>query len=53
VGGGEVFKIANLNGKVINFRLLNEFDQLMDNIINNNGINTVWHLTLELTPIDD
>ena len=51
--GGEVFKIANFNGKVINFKLLNEYDQLMDNIINNNGINTVWHLTLELTPIDD
>ncbi len=31
--GGEVFNIANFNGRVINFRLLNEFDQLMDNII--------------------
>ena len=51
--GGEVFNIANFNGKVINFRLLNEFDVQMDAVINNNTINTVWHLTLELTPIDD
>ena len=51
--GGEVFNIANFNGKVINFRLLNEFDVLMDAVINNNGENTVWHLTLELTPIDE
>ena len=38
---------------IANFRLLNEFDVLMDAVINNNGENTAWHLTLELTPIDD
>lgn len=49
---GEVFTVANFNGKVINFKLLNEFEVQMDNVINNNAINTVWMLTLELTPLD-
>lgn len=48
---GEVFTIANFNGKVINFRILNEFEA--DVAINQNATNTVWSLALELTPIDD
>ena len=50
---GEVFNIQNFNGKVLNFRLLDEFENLATNVLNENSINTVWTLTLELTPIDD
>lgn len=53
VKSGEVFTVANFNGKTINFKLLNEFEAPMDNVVNNNAVNTVWMLTLELTPIED
>lgn len=50
---GQVFNIRNFNGRVINFRLLDELDVQIDGVINSNSINTVWHLVLELTPLDD
>lgn len=48
---GEVFNIVNPNGNVMNFRLLDEFEAIAQ--INQNATNTVWMLTLELTPFDD
>ena len=50
---GSVFKIQNFNGRTLNFRLVNEAEVLITPAINHNTMNTVWYLTLELTPIDD
>ena len=50
---GSVFNIQNFNGKTLNFRLVNEAEVLITPVINQNAFNTVWYLTLELTPIDD
>jgi hypothetical protein len=49
---GSVFKIANFNGKSINFQFTNEYETSMALLLNENGNNTIWTLTLELTPID-
>ena len=50
---GAVFKIANFNGKTINFQFLNEYEISSGLLLNQNGNNTIWVLTLELTPIDN
>ena len=50
---GSVFKIANFNGKSINFQFINEYETSLANFLNANGNYTIWTLTLELTPIDD
>ena len=50
---GEVFKIANFNGKTINFQFVNEYEVTTPLLLNQNGNNTIWVLTRELTPIDD
>ena len=50
---GEVFNIQNFNGKTLNFRLVSEGEAPITPVINQNAQNTVWYLTLELTPIDD
>ena len=50
---GEVFNIINPNGKTFNFRLNSEHEIPITPVINQNAINTVWTLTLELTPIGD
>ena len=50
---GEVFNIQNFNGKTLNFRLVSEGEAPITSEINQNAQNTVWYLTLELTPIDD
>ena len=49
---GSVFKIANFNGKSINFQFTNEYETSMALLLNENGNDTIWTLTLELTPID-
>ena len=50
---GEVFNIQNFNGKTLNFRLVSEGEAPITPVINQNAQNTIWYLTLELTPIDD
>ena len=50
---GSVFNIQNFNGKTLNFRLVSEAEAPITPVINQNGINTTWYLTLELTPIDN
>ena len=50
---GEVFNIANPNGKVLNFKLMSENEAPITPIINQNTLNTVWTLVLELPPIND
>lgn len=50
---GSVFKIANFNGKTINFRFVNDYGISMQYVGNMNSYNTAWNLILELTPIDD
>ena len=50
---GEVFKIANFNGKTINFQFINEYEISSGLLLNQNGNDTIWTLVLELTPIDD
>ena len=50
---GSVFNIQNFNGRTLNFRLVDEAEVLITPVINQNTLNTVWYLTLELTPIDD
>ena len=47
-----VFDIQNLNGKTLNFRLVSEAEAPITPVINQNGINTTWYLTLELTLIE-
>ena len=50
---GEVFKIANFNGKTINFQFVNEYEVSSGLLLNQNANNTIWNLVLELTPIGD
>ena len=49
---GCVFKVANFNGKTINFKFVNDYGISMQYVGNSNTYTTIWTLTL-VTPIDD
>ena len=50
---GNVFKVRNFNGRVVNFVLANpESTIYADNLINRAAYgNTFWTITLKMTPI--
>jgi hypothetical protein len=50
---GNTFIINNLNGNVINFQLLDETFSSINAAINQNGTDTNWSLTIELTGIKE
>ena len=47
------FVIKNPNNKLLEFSLVDEAFAVTDAVVNQNAVNTVWTLTLELTPIED
>ena len=47
------FIISNPNNQTLSFTLVDEAFAITDTVINLNGVNTCWTLTLELTPIDN
>lgn len=50
---GSVFVVENFNGKTVNFQLVNpEGEALSDDAINK-VYNTIWKLTLKMTPIEN
>jgi hypothetical protein len=45
---GNTFVTKNINGAVVNFRLVDdEFIAVTNDLINRNSVNTVWTLILE------
>ena len=48
---GNVFKVRNFNGRVVNFQLGDPDNTLVDNANINANVNTFWTITLKMTPI--
>ena len=48
---GNVFKVKNFNGRLVNFQLGTPYDSLFPGADINNGNPTYWTITLKMTPI--
>ena len=53
---GNVFKVRNFNGRVVNFQLGNPDGSLIaganiNQVVGGNATNTFWTITLKMTPI--